>query len=772
MTFLARPRRRALFSGAALWAVAAAAAHADDAPASSTVSQVVVTAPSSISGLGDLPTTTESITADQIAKTINVLTPEDTLRYLPNILIRQRHIGDTQSPVTTRTSGVGASARSLIYVDGVLLSSLIGNNNTSASPKWGLVSPDAIDRVDVLYGPFAAQYAGNSIGSVIAFTTRMPREFEASAEVQGAVQSFSKYGDDKSYGTGRFAANLGDRVGPLAFRLNYNHLDSNAQPLTYVTATAPATTSTAGIPVTGAFSDANRTSQPISVLGSAGIEHQVQDNLSGRLTYDLTPSITAAYTFGLFYNDDDSTVDSYLRNAGGQAVYTGTVNIGGRAYTIANSAFSNSVYNLQELELAQGLSLASHTDGVFDFEMVATSFDYLKSRQRIPSGALPAAFSGGAGTTTSLDGTGWYTFDAKGTWRPAGSPNVITFGAHEDGFKLNNPKYGLTNWIDGSAGATQTFSRGRTETQALWLQDVWSITSQWKATLGGRYEHWRAYDGLNFSATPALNVTQPALKKDAFSPKATLSYEPSADWIFKGSVGVAYRFPTVTELYQAITTGPILSVPNPNLKPEQAFSSELSAERLWTGGSLRVSVFDERLRNTLLSQTGSLEQGSTGVFSLVSFVQNIDRTHATGVEVVADQKNAFVPGLELSGWVTYVDARIDQDAAFPAAVGKDLPQLPRLRGSVVATYAVTPKLDLTLAARYSDRSFATIDNSDHYANTYQGFGGYFVADVHARYQVTPHLAAGFGVDNLGGQSYFLFHPFPQRTFIADLKYTY
>ena len=118
----------------------------------------------------------------------------------------------------------------------MLLSSLIGNNNTSASPKWGLVSPDAIDRVDVLYGPFAAQYAGNSIGSVIAFTTRMPRGFEATAEVQGAVQSFSKYGDDKSYGTGRFAANLGDRFGPLAFRLSYNHLDSHAQPLAYVTA--------------------------------------------------------------------------------------------------------------------------------------------------------------------------------------------------------------------------------------------------------------------------------------------------------------------------------------------------------------------------------------------------------------------------------------------------------------------------------------------------------------------------------------------------------
>jgi iron complex outermembrane receptor protein len=760
--------RSALLAGVALCGLAASSAHADDDSAP-TVSPLVVAAPSSISDVGDVPTTTRTITAEEIARTVNVLTPEDTLRYLPDVLIRQRHIGDTQSPVTTRTSGVGASARSLIYVDGILLSSLIGNNNTSASPKWGLVTPDAIERVDVLYGPFAAQYAGNSIGSVIAFTTRMPRGFEAEAQAQGAVQSFAKYGDDKTYGTTRLAAELGDRVGRFAFRLSYNHLDSQGQPLTYVTATVPPTTGAAGVPATGAFSDANRTGVPIAVLGSAGIEHQLQDNLSGRLTYDLGPSVTAAYTFGLFYNNDDSTVHSFLRGPGGQPVFAGALNIGGRTFVVPNSAFSASVYNLRELDVAQALSLASHTGGVFDFELIATQMGFARSRQRSPNGALPAAFSGGPGTSTSLDGTGWYTLDAKGTWRPEGGANLVSFGAHQDRFRLNNPKFALSDWIDGSAGATLTLSRGRTETEALWAQDIWTITPQLKATIGGRYERWRAYDGLNFSAAPPLAATQPALKKTAFSPKASLSYAPSADWTFKASLGVAYRFPTVTELYQAITTGPTLSVPNPDLRPERALSSELSAERDWANGSLTVSLFDERIRDALLSQTAPLLPGSANLFN---FVQNIDRTHATGVEVVADWKDAFVSGLELSGWATYVDARTDRDAAFGAAVGKALPQLPHLRAAAMATYAATAKLDLTLAARYSDRAFATLDNSDGYANTYQGFGGYFVVDAHLRYRMGPHLTGALGVDNLGGRSYFLFHPFPQRTFIADLKYSF
>jgi len=742
-----------------------AAARAEDTPRPE---EIVVTA-KSISELNDLPTTTESITADTIAKTTNLVTPEDTLKYLPNILIRQRHIGDTQAPVTTRTSGVGASARSLIYVDGVLISSLIGNNNASASPKWGLVSPDAVERVDVLYGPFSAAYAGNSIGTVVAFTTRMPTAFEASVQAQGANQWFSRYGDDGSYGTWRVAANVGDAFERLSFRLSYNHLDNRGQPLTYGTAATPGTASVAGIPVTGAFNDFNRTGSAIAVLGANGIEHQVQDNFSGRFTYDITPTISAGYTFGVFLNDDVSTVNSYLRDNSGQPIYAGALNITGRAYNIAPSVFSNGVYHLNETQLAQGLSVESHTDGVFDFQLTGSLFNYITSHQRTPSLALPGGFSGGAGSTANLDGTGWYTLDAKGTWKPLGVAHTVAFGAHEDRFKLDNPKYGLADWIVGAPGALQTGSYGQTKTDALWAQDTWTITPKVKATIGGRYEHWHAYDGLNFSAAPALNAPQPSLSHDAFSPKVVIAYQPAPAWTLKGSVGMAYRFPTVTELYQAITTGTTLSVPNPNLQPERAISSELSAAYSWANGTVRVSIFDERMRNALLSQTAPLPIGSS---TLASYVQNVDRTHATGAELVMRQKDIFVRGLELSGWITYVDGEIDKDAAFPAAVGKNIPQLPHLRGAFVATYTPTEDWAFTVAGRYSDRSYGTIDNSDRHADTYQGFGAYFVMDVHARYQITPHLAADVGMNNINDRAYFLFHPFPQRTLVADLKYTY
>lgn len=719
-------------------------AHADTAPLSEP-GEVVIRAqrPSP-----NVPTTTEGVTAEALGKAVNVITPEDTLRYVPNVLIRQRHIGDTQSPITTRTSGVGGSARSLIFVDGILVSALIGNNNTSASPKWGLITPDAISRVDVLYGPFSAAYAGNSMGSVIEFQTRMPTKLEGSIAVQGASQDFKKYADDDTYGTGRIAAEIGDRNGRLAWRLSVNHLDTHSQPLSYIIATtAPAGT-------TGAFNDFNRTGAAIKVLGSGGLEHQVQDNASGRITYDLTPTLTAAYTFGVFANDDQAHVNSYLRDAGGNPAYT--------------AAFSSGIYSLKETQLAQGVSLSSHSGGVFDYSVTASTFDYLKSHQRTPTGTLPGGMTGGVGTDAVLNGTGWYTLDAKGSWRPDAA-HVITFGAHQDGFTLDNPKYTVTNWLGDDDSALASTSRGRTQTQGLWLQDAMKIGPRTKLTSGIRFEHWRAYDGLNYSASPALNTSQPELNRDAVSPKLVLAFNPTPEWTLKGSIGTASRFPTVTELYQAITTGTTLSVPNPNLKPERALSTELSAEKVWPDASLRVSLFSETIANALISQSAPLVAGSS---TLYSYVQNVDRVRGNGIEIVGDKSDILIKGLQVSGWLTYAEVKINKDLAFPAAVGKDIPQLPRLRGSLVLTYEPTPQWDFTVAARYSDPSYGTIDNSDHYHDTYQGFDGFMVVDIHARYKIDRHWTADVGVNNLNNESYFLFHPFTQRTIIAGLKYTY
>jgi iron complex outermembrane receptor protein len=750
----------------------AATAHAADAAA-----QVIVTGQRAPANLDQLPVTTESVTADQIQATINATTVEDTLKYLPDVFIRQRHIGDTQDPITTRTSGVGSSARSLVYADGVLLSALIGNNNTNASPRWGMVSPEEISRIDVLYGPFAAAFPGNSIGEVVQITTRMPDHLEGSITAEGAWQDFGQYRTGDTYPTGRISGVVGDRIGKWSFWLSADHIDTEAQPLLYVTA-SPTMTSGTAVPVTGALPYATRTGSAVQLLGAGGLEHQTVDNATLKLGYDLTPDVTATYELGFFQNSDRAGVQSYLKNVAGQSVYSGVLNIGGKTYSVPASAFSNDLYHLTEDHFMQSLSISSHSGGVFDWSAIASLYDYAEDRQRTPSTALQAADAGGAGTILSLNGTGWETLDLKGTWRPQGMDgmNVVTFGLHQDGFKLDNPKYNTPDWIDGPATTTAAFSGGKTETEAAWLQDQIALTSQIKLTLGGRYEYWRAFDGVNYSLAPALNVHQPDLNASHFSPKAVLAYTPTAAWRFSASIAKAYRFPTVEELYQAATVAGQLEVPNPNLKPEDATSAELAAERFWSSGHVRLSLFGEHITNALISQSGVVLPSAPG--GLASFTQNVDKVRTQGVELVADQHDALIKNLELSGWITYVDSKILKDAGYAptftgdTVIGRQLPQLPRLRASAAATYRPTPPWAFTLAMRYSDKSYGSIDNIDHYANTFTGFGAYFVMDVHARYQVDRHWAADLGVDNFGDRSYFEYHPFPQRTVVAKLSYAF
>ena len=725
-----------------------------------------------------LPASTESVTSEQLNDSVNLLNTEDAVKYLPSALVRKRHIGDTQAPLATRTSGLGASARSLIYADGVLLSPLIANNNTLGGPRWGMVAPEEIERVDLMYGPFSAAYAGNSIGSVLEITTRMPKQFEAGAKLQSSWQRFDQYGTHDTYNSTQASALLGNRTGDFSWWLSANHLDTHSQPLAYVTVARPATTSGAGTPVSGAYVDANRNGNPIYVVGAGALEHQIQDNFKFKLAYDFSPQWRATYTVGLFQNNTKAQAQSYLSNtATGTPVYVGGatgINIGGyniSGTTLGATAFTNNVYNFNEEHVMQSFALKSDTRGAWDWEAVVSNYDYGQSVKRMPTTALPAAQGGGPGTIEYLNGTGWSTADLRGFWRPQGlsGAHQVSFGAHYDRYNLADPKVNTSDWLGGGNGALATDSRGKTQTAALWLQDAWRFAPAFKATLGGRYENWRAFDGYNYAATPALSVNQPGLTSTRFSPKASLSWQATQQWAVTASLGRAYRFPTVTELYQAVTTGATITVPNPNLKPENALASELAFERVSQNGRVRISLFQEDLKDALLSQSAPLVAGSTTLFS---YVQNIEKVRTRGVELVAQQYDVLVRGLEVTGSLTYADSRIVQDSAYAPAVGKITPGVPTWRATVAATYRPNDQWSGTVAARYSGRQFSQIDNYDGYGHTYQGFESFFVVDARLRYQIDRQWSAALGIDNLNNNKYFLFHPFPQRTLSAELRYRY
>jgi len=400
---------------------------------------VTITASNPTSLPTQIPATMESVTARQLEEQVNATDSEDALKYLPSLLVRKRYEGDYNHAIlSSRASGTGNSARSAVYADGILLSNYLGNGvgGLSFPPRWGMVVPDEIERVDVMYGPFSAAYPGNSVGAVVDYTTRMPEKFEGYAKIGYSHQPFDLYSTHTSYKGWQSSAGLGSRAGDWAWRLDFAHTDSQGQPLAFVTSTTQPT-------ATGSVAAQDKYNARWYILGAATQYHTVQDHFKAKVAYDFSPTVRTSYTLATWENTSESRPTTYLRDTNGQPVYTGGT------FPLSNESLQHTLH---------GLSVKSHTQGAFDWEVAASLYSYGKDEKgaNASGNPLPNAASGGAGTIADGSGTGWNNLALRGTWRPTGpkGEHVVDFGAQQDHYKLRYLTSNITgNWLTDGAGS-------------------------------------------------------------------------------------------------------------------------------------------------------------------------------------------------------------------------------------------------------------------------------------------------------------------------------
>lgn len=740
---------------------APATADPDAAAPETTLDRVLVRGMKLTSLPTRIPTTFEGMTRAEIADKVNCHDAPDALKYLPSLLVRKRYIGDYDHAVlATRASGTGNSARSLVYADGILLSNLLGNGATFA-PRWGMVNPEEIERVDVLYGPFSAAYPGNSVGAVVDYVTRMPERFEAHAKLGYSVEDFALYGSRDRYDATSASVSFGQRWGRLAASLSLGRLESESHPIAYPTLLASTGGTGSGTAVTGAILENNPRGQPWYVVGASGIVDTRQDQAKLKLAYDIADDLRLSYVFGAWDNTADRDAETYLRDAAGNAVHSGPVLIDGRRYVLAPTAIG-----LQQAELAHrmhGLTLKKHGRGAWTWTLAASRFDYARDRLRSPLVALPDARTGGAGRIADSDGTGWTTATAHATWKPDAA-HVVEFGAQGDRYELDTQVSNTSDWRNGAPESRFSAFGGTTSLRGLYVQDTWTISPAWTLSLGTRVERWEARDGRIANAGTTLAF--PTRTEEAISPKAAVKYTSEGDWSIKASIGRAVRFPTVSELYQgSIATNAIVNN-DPDLRPERSLTSELSWIRSVPLGRVRATLFQERTRDALYSQT------DVRVVPNVTSIQNVDRIETRGLELATELTGVGLDDLDLTASATFTDSEIASNPAFPQSEGKWQPRVPRWRANLVATYHPGERWSFTGALRYSGRQFNTLDNSDTRADAYTGTSTFLVADARVRYRHDANWSGALGVDNLGDRTYWNFHPYNQRTWTAELRYDY
>jgi vitamin B12 transporter len=181
-----------------------------DAQETKKVGPVVVTATMVDTPAEQLGVALTVVTGEDL-KTYNYSTLDDAFRNIPGVNVQASGGSGKLSTMSIRGAN---SSQVLILVDGVRVSSpTVGQTDLSD------ISPDLIERIEVIRGPQSTLYGADAIGGVVNIVTRKGAgPFYASVENQGG-----------NYDTLHNKISLGGAYRIFNYSLSASHLESNGQ---------------------------------------------------------------------------------------------------------------------------------------------------------------------------------------------------------------------------------------------------------------------------------------------------------------------------------------------------------------------------------------------------------------------------------------------------------------------------------------------------------------------------------------------------------------
>ncbi len=712
----------------------------------------------------NMPAVVETLTEKGIER-INAVETSDVFKYMPGSYLRKLYPGLTNQPLVIRGNNTELTGRTLVLMDGIRISDFTAAGNSNG-PKWFLVSPHEIEQVDVIYGPYSAAFSGNSLSGTAMITTHYPEKMEATVDTQYFYQRFHEYRTDEDINGFDTYASFGDKIGKFSFMVWYNRLDTDIQPIQFVTKQVSTGGAAVGRPVSGWVQDKDGSDKDRLIFGSPGVSSLVNNSFKVKLGYDFTPD-SRIRIINAFWDSDQEydSPETYLTDSSGQPVYSGKVDINGKSYNLGSSSFTYSKHAIQNL--LNGITYSLDSPDGWKVNAVLSAFNILKDLNQASSTAVPDSQGGGSGTVTDAGG-GWYTANLSvGRDVDFFGVHSIAGGYHYDRYHTDSEAWNASDWLRDIRTTLSQGSEGKTQTNAFYIEDTWKITDQWKVYLGGRYELWNGFDGAKSTDGTTGRITTKIDDKteDFFSPKFATTYSPTENWRVRFSMALTERFPTVGELfYGGIDSYGIINKSNPDLKPEKSFSKDITITRqLWHDGEARLTFFEDDIDDAIYSQTNS--------YTLVKNYQNVDEVRTRGIEVALNKRRVLVDGFGVFANLAWLDSKILRNDNVPESVGKTFPRVPDWRAKLVLDYAPTERWALTFAGQYASHQFGTIDNSDH-NDGYGSIDEFLVFDAKFTYRLPKNLTASFGVDNLTDESYHVSHPYPRRTYVAELKWVF
>lgn len=685
----------------------------------------------------------------------------DALADLPGVYVRGAAMGVTfpstgQAVLSLR--GIPRTPRTLVMIDGQPVNNALSGGVNVAAIPFG-----SVERIEVVRGPYSALYGGAAMGGVVNAITASPDD--PLTEVRGGAGNLQQYGAQIVHRR-RYEGGLG-------VVLSATWRESAGDPYSDYVIKVPAPGAD-GTWVEGARPTRDPSGAPRYWIGTQGARPWSQ--LTAQLSLHFSPTPTTSLVGGLGWADYSvgySRPESYLRDAGGNPVFSGPVR------------FSDGGV-VQRLSLAQTDWLTSTPSGERDRRA------FLRAQHRFGDGSVlraqlatlrhdfyfgqptPGAASYDDGTGTLLDQPN-RRIDADLSLRKPMAPAwALTGGVSLNRSTLDRSNVALRNWRDhDSRAALLNTDSGTSGNAALYVQSEHELRPGLTAYVGGRYD-WFETDGQVTQYTaPPFEQRYDRRSFDQFSPKLAVVWEPQPWLSLRASYGQGFRPPALLDLYGRTVArlGPrtLVTEPAPDLVPERVQAVELGADVALDGGARgSLAVYAQRLEDLIYRRT----LASTATMTLTRN-ENVGAADIDGVEGSVRWPTPL-RGLAFVASATYLFRyQVSRNDRVPEMVGKNLTDVPQVSGSVSLEYDAGRWSGL-LAVRHVGHVFGSGDDLN--VNSTQGVFGsydaYTIASARVAWRPAPQWGVSLAVDNLTDREYFVFYRQPGRTAYGEVSYRF
>jgi iron complex outermembrane recepter protein len=691
---------------------------------------------------------------------INATTSEDLLKHEPSLVIRKRYIGDSTGIIGIRGSNMFQTTHSMVFADGVPLHYLL-QTRWSGAPRWSLVSVDEIAQVEVLYGPYSAEYSGNAMGGVINIETSIPTERRVHLQSSFFTHDYSELGFNQQLNGNRHFLSFEDKVEDFSFYFSYNRLKNKGHPQIFRFDRNPSNDSVDNsVVVTGGLFAVDEYGNNVVYYGDNGVAKEETNNFKIKLGYELENWFVL---FNMAYEDratDTRFANSYLRDNNGEVIWSGDVVQDGQYFSVSERNFAGSELNRNSL--LTGFRVQGELTKDWQLESHVSSFSILKDESFSSIANINSPAYTSAGAIRVYDDTGWQTAKVSLQHDQFMQNDNLSFvvGAEYERYQLEINNYNSEDYLADIRTELTGASGGKTKLESVYAQINWDLNSRWNSVIGGRYESWSSEDGF---FDDELHADR---DESRFSPKLSVTYQMNDSWMFRYSAARAFRFAIVEELFLNERRTQGSSLANASLEPENGFYQNLMLQKNIEHGFLRVNYFTEAIDDVIFAQTTVVDNRAINTFI------PIDRVDTDGVEFIYNQVGMLNNKLDVRFNATYLDSKIDKNSANRAIEGNDFPRTSDWRANLTANYHVNDDWDIGGGIRFTTSNFGDLSNADTIANVFGAQDGYLFMDLKSNYQINQTTKISLGVDNINNEVAFVHHPWPLRTFYINISFDF